>query len=468
MTQLLRLGGNTPSNLYLGADEVQRAYLGADLVWEPTLAYPHAFATRNIVRYDLDRLDSYAAGYTLLSDMTDHTLWPSSGAGLTVTGDTMPETGQPAIKMAHTSGSYRYATRNYPSGLTPRHWWIFDAYCDDASQSNGMRFEATDASGTLLFWAGLDAGRTGYNADITHPRTGLNRYIFRTSGIDAASGADWANVRNLRLRLRTNGGNCNWWIGRIETVDFRPMVTFMFDDQQQTAYDTAYPMMKARGMEGVISVVTGVPNLMNVPDDYSHSSGGYLSDLMSAANLTTLQDDGWDLVSHSVTHCNFDDMVTAGLLNEIHWECETSRDYLRTTFGDRPVPRSVFVGPGGAIATAHSITKQYYGVTIYHSRANLALRSEQVEADKVANTFYYTQRRTGDNASAATLTGYVDAAIAEQDWLIFMFHRLHPTTGSGLDVVEANFEALLDHLVTNAAHVDVVTFTELERRLRGP
>lgn len=419
------------------------------------------FPTNATIRHELDRLSDYATGYTLLDDATDADSWPSSGSPLTVTAESMPVYGTASIKLAHTSGSYRYATKNFASGLTLKHWLVFDAYIDDASEASGFRIEATSSDGTLLYWKTLTATQTGINPDVTHPRSGINRFFFPVSTFDAAGGADWADVRNLRFRLRTNGGTVNVWVGKVETVDLRPKVTFIFDDQHQTVYDFAYPEMDSRGFKGSVAVCTGMPNYQNVTE-HSHESGSYLAGEMSQANLAALQSAGWDLLSHSVTHPNFDTMYTEGLEDEIAWEAETAKAYLESTFGPDSIARNVFVGPYGSgdSAGAKDILALSYDAQFTNAQYNTPLRHEQLDPQTYANTWARMSRQAGDNKTTAQLTAHVDAAIAGQYWLVYMFHTFHATTGGALACVEAEFEGLLDYLTAQSASVDVVTVKE--------
>lgn len=426
------------------------------------------FPTSPYIRHQLNRLSQYASSYELLDDATDASLWPSSGAGLTVSNENMPVYGLPAVKLSHTTGSFRYATRNYPSGVSPKHWLVFDVYIDDVSEVGGLRLEATSADDTLLFWQPLDANQTGLNADITHPRTGINRMFFRTSTFNAAVGAEWADVRNLRWRLRTNGGAVNVWVGKIETVDLRPKVTFIFDDQHETVYTFAYPEMSSRGFLGSVAVATGTPELQNVTTP-SHPSGGYVANGMDVAQLAALQSAGWDLLSHTVTHCNLDLMYSEGLTNELAYESEESRSYLESTFGLDAIARGVMVGPyaTGDSAGAKDILALTYGVQFTGSGYNTILRHEQLEDQKYANTWLRTARQAGDNKTTAELIAHIDAAIANQYWLVFMFHTFHPTNGGALTCVESEFTGALDYLVSQSAQVDVVSMKEFVVELLG-
>jgi peptidoglycan/xylan/chitin deacetylase (PgdA/CDA1 family) len=434
----------------------------------PTLAY---FTSRNTLRYDLNRLQDYATGYTLLgSDMTSTAGWASDGAAMTISAEAMPETGQPSIRMAHTTATYRYLSHAIPEGTTFREWYVVDFYIDNAAEANGLRLEFYNGSGTLLFWQNQGSwGGGGVSApDIVYPRTGLNQTFFRTSLFSGAAGAQWADVRQVRYRLRTNGGPVNIWMGRLENVDLRPKVTFTFDDQNQSVYDTAYPLMSAKGMAGAIAVVTGVPNLMDVPANYSHASGTYLEGGMSAANLAALKANGWDLVSHTVTHPNLNTMFTEGLEAEIRWEMEESRKYLESTFGPG-LPNNVLIAPYGSASTegARAIALETYTSVVNSTGQNGLLLPQQVEPLKSANTWTRLARVAGDNRTAAQMIADVDTAIANQQWLVFMFHIIHPTTGSSVQTVQAEFEGLLDYLDANSAAIDVVTLSGMDAALRG-
>lgn len=71
------------------------------------------------------------------------------------------------------------------------------------------------------------------------------------------------------------------------------MITFIFDDGNSSIYNNAYPLFEEKGYEAAVAIDTLRWTIGN--------------DKMSRSELSEMQDSGWEIMSHSVTHQNNDE-----------------------------------------------------------------------------------------------------------------------------------------------------------------
>lgn len=104
----------------------------------------------------------------------------------------------------------------------------------------------------------------------------------------------------------------------------RPHVMLSFDDGYEEIYTTAYPMMRERGLAGMVSTVAGYVGKRNLWD----IMGGGL-DHLGWHQLEELLAAGWSICSHTMTHPDLkrctDDRLT--------WELEQSKQILEKRLG---------------------------------------------------------------------------------------------------------------------------------------
>ena len=80
-------------------------------------------------------------------------------------------------------------------------------------------------------------------------------------------------------------------------------------------------------------------------------------------------------------------------------------------------------------------------------------------------SLYKLSATTITNAqSLATVEGYIDTAITRGDLLILTFHEV----GAAGQMTVADFQALIDYIVTKKNQISAVTFDEIYRLTLGP
>ena len=110
------------------------------------------------------------------------------------------------------------------------------------------------------------------------------------------------------------------------TVEHRGAITITFDDGWLTTYDVAWPILQEFNLVGNVGV-------------YTAAIDGGFTDYMNETQLQALHDDGWTLVSHSVTHPNLPTLSDG----ELDYELRTSKQWLL----DRGYTRgsNIFIAP---------------------------------------------------------------------------------------------------------------------------
>ena len=73
-------------------------------------------------------------------------------------------------------------------------------------------------------------------------------------------------------------------------------VILWFDDGLKNTFDIAYPMMKEQGYAGIVSVITDYVGGVFEDEEYRDTP------CMDLDELRILQQEGWEIVSHSKTH----------------------------------------------------------------------------------------------------------------------------------------------------------------------
>jgi len=204
-----------------------------------------------------------------------------------------------------------------------------------------------------------------------------------------------------------------------------PVVSLSFDDGHISHFTTAYPLMKARNMRGMVNVIT---------DRLAKPVG------MSLAQVQLLQRQGWEIGSHSRAHNR-----VKGLTDED--EVIGSITYLATN-GIKKV--TSYRVPGSNHSKAREgLAAQHYplrwgnviGDPASPRYATLPIKSGMyggIGLD-VINTISVEER-------VAKYKAAIDEMLARHLHVHFIFHAIVETTAEGYSYPPVEFEALLDYL----------------------
>jgi peptidoglycan/xylan/chitin deacetylase (PgdA/CDA1 family) len=201
------------------------------------------------------------------------------------------------------------------------------------------------------------------------------------------------------------------------------VISIAFDDNYQDQFDYAFPLMQARGINGTFYAVK------NQLRDFSFDSS-----YMSIAELQTLQDNGNEIGSHSVTHTTFTYLSD----NQIRQECNESKQILEAN----GLAVTNFAYPNGETNDhIDSIVDDYYrsGRTAYVAPYLMDVPTSQFRLAGFSE----------EPGSLATLKNMVDQVYSTNSWAIIFFHHIQPDA-YGVDYTTSTqyFEGFLDYVIS--------------------
>lgn len=203
------------------------------------------------------------------------------------------------------------------------------------------------------------------------------------------------------------------------------VISLTFDDGWQTQYDRAFPLMQARGMTGTFYVITDKIR------DYSSNTN-----VMTLAELHTLQNYGFEIGSHSKTHTSLTTLTDAQIVTE----CSVSKQVLQSN----GFTAENFAFPWGAYNDhVDSIVNQYYRSArdVWNPNRTTPLPTSQFIVDAMPG-------ETGKPDVLSYLKGIVDLAYSRNQWAVFFFHNIVTGTSDSSSAIGLqDFTGFLDYIV---------------------
>jgi peptidoglycan/xylan/chitin deacetylase (PgdA/CDA1 family) len=183
-----------------------------------------------------------------------------------------------------------------------------------------------------------------------------------------------------------------------ETSIKTPLVTFVFDDGFKSTYDRAFPVLNSSLFPGVTAVIS------------LNAVGGY-TNYMNITELQTLQENKWEIASHSVTHPDLQ------LINDTQLDHELLDS--KNTLWSNGFNVYNFVSPYGSY-NSHT---QAHIMKYYDSD-----RSTQIKEIPPGNEYPLPGTNIWSNTTPDEVKTWVDKAINNNSWLILVFHNIadHP------------------------------------------
>ena len=170
------------------------------------------------------------------------------------------------------------------------------------------------------------------------------------------------------------------------------MVSFIFDDGNDTDNTIMLPVFSGQGEVACSAIIT---NLLN--------TGGHLT----TAQLQELVDAGWEVMSHTVTHPDLTALTEAQIITELS-DSKDALEGLGFTINN-------LVYPGNKANTlVRQVARKYYKA----ARGNLVHAQNEI----VLDTWGLRHFNMDDHTDIATYQGYVDTAETNNTWLIFNLH----------------------------------------------
>lgn len=235
----------------------------------------------------------------------------------------------------------------------------------------------------------------------------------------------WATVGSLRVKAYgTTGNSGTIYIDEIAAVNNakQPIISITFDDGHVSQFTNARPILDKYGYRATNYTI---PNYIGVQN------------YMSQAQTDQLAATGWDVSGHHET--NLHTMTTA----QLHTEMKKVRAYLNAhgyKGGDH------FAYPNGSDGTnnegvlINTVVQQYFasGRTII----SMGQPTGFMDRMRLPSAILH------NTDTLAAVKGWVDTAIANNDWLVLCFHKIVPSPASSIDWSTSDFAALIDYIAT--------------------
>lgn len=224
--------------------------------------------------------------------------------------------------------------------------------------------------------------------------------------------------------------------GTLEHTNLKQgMVTFIFDDGHATFYDNAYPLFEEKGYHAAIAIDTARFALGR-------------SDLMTTNEVLELQENGWEVMSHSVTHGNFDESARIRVSSELI----VSKKYLELLGFD--VKQYVAPMSTYPLDEHKDLLERFYdaGYTTY-----VNAREKPIEELVINGEFdkYEMYRANMEGKSIEELKEYIDYVDESDSWLVFYEHQIG---GAEKYITSEKLSELLAYIETKG--IKVVTGSE--------
>lgn len=374
------------------------------------------------------RSKRYDEDYELISDFETIGDW-TLGGGESIAVDAVNfKEGSQGVKFCSIDNAVTFADRTLSPKCIGKHFSIW-IYVDDVDNLETIDFYFRSVDGT---WSHLLSSIIGAG----HFQTGWNKKSPSRSAFSKVGSADWNDINMVRLRVKSIAGktvNVTFDDYRMIRDRFGAKVTLRFDDGRIGGYNEARARMDKYGFRGVAAI---------------YIDGVDAADRLTLAQFQHLEERGWDIISHSVSHENLTTLSAAEVEQEL-WNSQ--RWLIENGFykGSR-----FFIPPMGAVNSA--VREQ---IEKYYLASQWQVSSGEMERIPPVDPLNLYAANIGSEA-AATVTGWIDKAIEDNSWLTLIFYDV-----DGAGYPAADFQTIIDYLYNN--EVEVVTFSDVFDELIG-
>jgi peptidoglycan/xylan/chitin deacetylase (PgdA/CDA1 family) len=267
-------------------------------------------------------------------------------------------------------------------------------------------------------------------------KEGWNLAVFDANAFTTSNGESWDNTM-IKMRVRVNARatyTCSVTLSDMQcNIVSTPKIILTFDDGSDGVVYKAYPYMVARNIKGTCYI-----NPVRV------GTAGYAT----LSQLTSLYSWGWDMGNHSYNHPDFTGMTQA----EIEEEFQTAQDWLI----ENGFERSAY-----HVSIPNGIWNDDVRTSLVNIGALTARNSNECITLPVTMDLYMIPPMiVEDTTSVATITGWIDRAIANNETLVLMFHQIKDTPTNTYDYATADFQSVIDYIYDNEYGDYVVAMSE--------
>lgn len=202
-------------------------------------------------------------------------------------------------------------------------------------------------------------------------------------------------------------------------ISNKVMVSFVFDDNRDTHYDTAYPLFQAQGEVACFAVISNNVGITTITWD----------------KIIEMEAAGWEILSHSHTHIQ--------LANEseevVRYELETSKRVIES----HGLICNNFAWPYSSVNTA---AKKYMGEYYRSARSGTG---NGLNGD--IDLFELNSMTMDEHTNTETYKSRVDDAESTNKWLIFLLHSIDSDD-------ETNINEVIDYI--QSKNIPIVTINQ--------
>lgn len=296
----------------------------------------------------------------------------------------------------------------------------------------------TRTVGLTLGWNTVMFGREIFATEVA----GTPAFAEATSGM-----SDWG-VGLIRFRAQI-GGVANtktrlYFAQLVDDVQCQSKIVLRFDDALASVYTTAFPIMQALGLKGVLGVISN-----------SIGTAGY----MTWAQVRELWNAGWEIANHTKTHLNNDYQQ-----NEAYWliEIQECQDAIYANIGVRP---TCFISPYGnylrrSAVDYRTVVENLFDVSMGTGSGHIGPQCMQGH--------YLPCHYVITHSGGVTVDGHLQrlkSTVAAGASSIMLFHNIvGGSTTADNDVTTATFTALMEQVFryNTAGFANVVTIQEFQ------
>ena len=195
------------------------------------------------------------------------------------------------------------------------------------------------------------------------------------------------------------------------------MVSFICDDGYVTDNTIMLPVFSAQGEVACSAITT----------DYLNTDGH-----LTTAELQELEDAGWEVMSHTVTHPDLTGLTEAQIITELS-NSKTILEGLGFTVNNMVYPDNL------TNALVRRVARRYY---------EAAAGGNNNLNENVLNTWELNRYQIDDHTQLATYQGYVDDAETDDVWLIFFLHGTNSDDATAMNTLIDYIQAKSIPIVT--------------------
>jgi hypothetical protein len=228
---------------------------------------------------------------------------------------------------------------------------------------------------------------------------------------------------------------------RINPVSL-PRLLFTFDDGIKSVYDNAFPIMQAadiRGTEYINSNYVGTEQT------------GYMR--MTVAELTELYVAGWTIGNHTNDHTNLESVS----INTAREKIIVCRDWLIANGFSRTANHFCFPYGGGETLALQELTSE-----LCETARDVSLLS----CRPPFSLFYLPGWDVNKTDTLAEVIAFIESGVSAKGTINLLFHRIEDTPSSDYSWSTANFQALVNYVISR--RIKVVTMEEWYKGLTNP